>query len=231
MRGALREWLDGCGWRTCTFDEIGASAVLRELRAPAGAQAVISPQSVCPVLTLASGASCLGEAIPKRQTAQLRKCRNRARQVGRAELVRVVDERDVGPTLRALFALHAKRWAGRGEPDLLSDPRLYALKLEATRMMASDGTLRMYALRVEGRLAAVVCGFRWRARLYLYAQGIDPALERISPGTLLVGALIEDARNEGVGEIDFLRGDESYKYSWGAIDEPNVRIDLCHSRL
>ncbi len=36
--------------------------------------------------------------------------------------------------------------------------------------------------------------------------------------------MIERALAAGVGRFDFLRGDESYKYEWGAVDEPIQRL-------
>ena|SRR5438105_11909593 len=52
----------------------------------------------------------------------------------------------------------------------------------------------------------------------LYLSGFDPALARFSLGTLLVGHAIEEAVREGAEEFDFLRGQEDYKYRWGAKD-------------
>ncbi len=43
-----------------------------------------------------------------------------------------------------------------------------------------------------------------------------------SPGTILLGAMIEEAAAEGVAELHFLRGAEAYKYAWGATDRHNA---------
>ena len=40
----------------------------------------------------------------------------------------------------------------------------------------------------------------------------------------MVHALIERALAAGNRRIDFLRGNEPYKYEWGAVDEPIQRI-------
>jgi CelD/BcsL family acetyltransferase involved in cellulose biosynthesis len=60
-------------------------------------------------------------------------------------------------------------------------------------------------------------------RVYLYISGFDPALDRLSPGMLLVGHALEQAVNEGFATLDFLRGQEPYKYFWGAADAPIFR--------
>ena len=60
---------------------------------------------------------------------------------------------------------------------------------------------------------------------YLYYNaGVDPAARDLSPGVLLVYALVERALAAGVRRLDFLRGNEPYKYEWGAVDEPIQRI-------
>jgi CelD/BcsL family acetyltransferase involved in cellulose biosynthesis len=40
----------------------------------------------------------------------------------------------------------------------------------------------------------------------------------------MVHAYIARALAAGVRRLDFLRGDEPYKYDWGAVDEPIQRL-------
>jgi CelD/BcsL family acetyltransferase involved in cellulose biosynthesis len=40
----------------------------------------------------------------------------------------------------------------------------------------------------------------------------------------MVAKLVERALAEGRRRLDFLRGDEAYKYEWGAVDEPIQRL-------
>jgi hypothetical protein len=44
------------------------------------------------------------------------------------------------------------------------------------------------------------------------------ASSRLSPGTLLIAHAIEEVIREGAAIFDFLRGQERYKYFWGAGD-------------
>src|SRR4029079_8030635 len=60
--------------------------------------------------------------------------------------------------------------------------------------------------------------------LYFYNAGIEPDARRLSPGVLLVERLMRRAIQRGLKTVDFLRGDESYKYEWGAADEPIQRL-------
>ena len=40
----------------------------------------------------------------------------------------------------------------------------------------------------------------------------------------MVHAYVERAIADGKRRLDFLRGDEPYKYEWGAVDEPIQRL-------
>ncbi len=224
------EWLERARseWDGCAFDEVGERALLQGLRAPPGFRVFGELQSVCPVLGIPEAASRIEHAVPPRQAARLRKARRRARAAASLTLHRADDGANLGVAMDALFELHGRRWTSRRGTGLLRGPGVRALHEDAARAFAARGALRIYALRVSDRVGAVVYGFREGRRLHLYMQGMDPALEHLSPGTLLVGFVLEDALAEGVREVDFLRGDEPYKYQWGAGDERNVR--LCVTR-
>ena len=60
-------------------------------------------------------------------------------------------------------------------------------------------------------------------RIYWYLHSINPKYGKYSPGNLLIYNLILEACREGYEIVDFLRGDEDYKYKWGTIDKFNVQ--------
>jgi CelD/BcsL family acetyltransferase involved in cellulose biosynthesis len=81
----------------------------------------------------------------------------------------------------------------------------------------------MWLLRLGDEIAGAYYGFHQQDRAYAYLGGFDPAFEFESPGTILVGHAIAEARREGAREFHFLRGREAYKYEWGAEDRWNQR--------
>jgi CelD/BcsL family acetyltransferase involved in cellulose biosynthesis len=60
----------------------------------------------------------------------------------------------------------------------------------------------------------------------VYNSAFDPALASLGPGMVLVGELIELAAEDGCHVLDLLRGDEAYKYQFGAEDRPLERLTL-----
>jgi len=73
------------------------------------------------------------------------------------------------------------------------------------------------------RIAAGV-HFETTDRLYYYNAGVDPDARDLSPGVVMVERFARLAIQRGLRFMDFLRGDEPYKYEWGAVDEPIQRL-------
>ena len=83
---------------------------------------------------------------------------------------------------------------------------------------AADATLRVHRLDI-GELNAAMTVSLVDARTWgLYNSSFDPTLAALAPGMVLVWELIERAADEGCTTFDLLRGDEPYKYRFGAVD-------------
>jgi CelD/BcsL family acetyltransferase involved in cellulose biosynthesis len=70
----------------------------------------------------------------------------------------------------------------------------------------------------DERPIAVQYGFVWQDTFYQYQGGWDAAFAKRSIGTVVVAEAIRLARKNGLRSFDFLRGDERYKYRFGATD-------------
>lgn len=77
--------------------------------------------------------------------------------------------------------------------------------------MLEKGRLVMSALRLNGDTAACMYGFVSGGVMSFYLSGIDVRYEKYSVGFVNIINLIREACRRGLGEIDFLRGDEAYK--------------------
>lgn len=132
--------------------------------------------------------------------------------------------------LQALFRLHEERWREKGGPDSMMDSKsTQAFLIDATRALSARGMVRLYIMRFRGEPAAMIYGILDRGRLYGYITGMDPELGRYSPGSLLLHYAIRDAIADGARTWDFLRGDEAYKFQWGARTVPKRRLLVWHS--
>jgi CelD/BcsL family acetyltransferase involved in cellulose biosynthesis len=72
----------------------------------------------------------------------------------------------------------------------------------------------------DGRPAAAAFGFQDEQAYYLYNSAYDPAAAGASPGVVLVDLLVQRAIRDGLGRLDFLKGDEAYKFRLGGRPRP-----------
>ena len=123
----------------------------------------------------------------------------------------------------ALSELRSQRWLRKGENQGLHESIELFYRRAFSRLF-DIGVLRLYGLRLGEVIVAVLATFVERNAVYLYLQGFDSKYAWLSPGTQLLGCAIEDAVKENKSAVDFLRGREHYKYSWGVEDFVTYRI-------
>jgi CelD/BcsL family acetyltransferase involved in cellulose biosynthesis len=89
-----------------------------------------------------------------------------------------------------------------------------------------EDCLNLAFLEVDGNKAAAYLSFDYLNRLWVYNSGFDRDFMTYSPGWVLLGYLLQWANENGRSAFDFMRGDEDYKYRFGAIDRFVVRATL-----
>ena len=185
----------------------------------------------CPIVTLAGHTfdSFLGTLGASHRANIRRRLRALEHLGARFERITAHDERR--QMLDALAAFHAQRYGNRGGSTAFSTPAIRAFHEEATRLAADRGWLRMYALRIDGAVAAVMYGFSAGGRFYFYQHGHDARQASRSAGLALMAWTIRAAIDEGCSEFDMLWGTEPYKGLWAREARTLQRIDLFPVRL
>lgn len=92
------------------------------------------------------------------------------------------------------------------------------------RCAFEHGCLHLAFLEVDGENAAGYLSFDYLDRIWVYNSGIDRRFMEYSPGWVLLGYLLKWANENKRREFDFMRGDEEYKYRFGAVDRFVVRV-------
>jgi CelD/BcsL family acetyltransferase involved in cellulose biosynthesis len=184
----------------------------------------IEREDVCPVVTLpqVDDIETFLDTLGKKQRHEIRRKVRRAEAVGPVELL---DSRDPLADLEVFIDLHQRRWGADGlfPPTPGGEQsRIFATRLFET--FGPSGGLGLTSLMVGGRRIASGIHFETDDALLYYNAGIDPDARELSPGVLMIHAYMRRALERGLRRFDFLRGDESYKYDWGAVDEPIQRI-------
>ncbi|HXF51459.1 MAG TPA: GNAT family N-acetyltransferase [Dehalococcoidia bacterium] len=110
--------------------------------------------------------------------------------------------------------------------EFLRRPQMETFFARLVEEMGAAGLIRLYVVDLDGKPVAAVLCFLLANRLYMYNSGYDPALAQYSVGLVSKAAVIQDAIEQGYECVDFLRGDESYKYDLGATDQRIYRCVL-----
>jgi CelD/BcsL family acetyltransferase involved in cellulose biosynthesis len=178
---------------------------------------------VCPVLPLPARPEKLNGVLPHKQRKNLRNARNRLRGLGDIS-IEIAAENNLHENLSSMFRLHSNRWQKAGEPGVLADRKVQLFHRQVSPALLRKGVLRLYTLHLNGRAIAALHAFFERRVAYYYLQGFDMEFAWFSPGTQILGAVVEDAARDGMRCVNFLRGRERYKYVWGTQDSPTYRI-------
>lgn len=184
-------------------------------------------EDVCPVATLPPDGDWEAylASLDKKSRHEIRRKMRRAESAGPLEF-RLVD-----PTPQAVDAfidLHQSRWGDEGLfPATPGGERSRRFLHRLAELETDEGDERQLQLgRVEagGRLIFATVGFDDGTTCYFYNAGMDPDARELSPGVTGTAAYIRDRLAAGRRRFDFLRGNEPYKYEWGAVDEPIHRL-------
>ena len=117
----------------------------------------------------------------------------------------------------------------RSRPDknVFMDARMQTFFAEIARELFAAGWLQLSFLEIGGARAAAILNFVYRNEVLVYNSGYDPALYgAYSPGIVLFARSIQDAIAARRRRYDFLRGNEEYKYRFGAHDTQVLELHL-----
>ena len=184
----------------------------------------VEREDVCPVVTLPAGLDIDGflSTLGKKERHEIRRKVRRAAAVGE---VRLEDSADPLADLDAFIDLHQKRWGEAGLfPPTVGGDQSRTFFRRMFELWGPAGPIRLTFLTVGGRRIAAGIHFETADGYLYYNAGVDPDARDLSPGVVMVHAYVERALAEGKRRLDFLRGDEPYKYEWGAVDEPVQRV-------
>lgn len=111
-----------------------------------------------------------------------------------------------------LVEYHRRRFDARGTAFTTAGSR--AFHDEITKRALDRGWLRLYVLRLNGDIAAVMYGFLYGGTFYFYQHGFDDRYQEHSIGLVLMAMSIQAAIDEGAAGFDMLWGTEPYKFLW-----------------
>ena len=182
-------------------------------------------EDVCPVTAISDEVVDLDgflATLGKKERHEIRRKLRRAQAAGEVALTESIEPL---ADLPSFIDLHQRRWgdAGLFRPTSGGDAGRRFI-LELFKGFGPDGPVKLCFLTVAGRRIGAGISFEYDDTVAYYNAGIDPDARDLSPGVVMVAKYVERAIATGRHRLDFLRGDEPYKYEWGAVDEPIQRL-------
>lgn len=118
--------------------------------------------------------------------------------------------------------LHTRRIPGR----LFSRERPREFVTTVVPELFRRGALRAFALSWRGEILGLQLSTQAPGSLRYWNGGFAPEAARWTPGSLLLLAQARRCCDEGLGELDLLRGDEAYKLRWATGLRQSAEVTL-----
>jgi CelD/BcsL family acetyltransferase involved in cellulose biosynthesis len=201
------------------------AAAWRELGPHHEAMVRLEPEDVCPVVDLATDWHTQLGRLDKKTRHEVRRKLRRAERQGPVELRYLPLD---GESADRFILLHQARWGSAGLFAAGEDGdrnRLFLRRL--AELEAAEGPEARFHLGevvVGGHTVYALAGFASGGTCYFYNAGMDPDARDLSPGIVGTTTYLRDRIDRGDRRFDFLRGDEAYKYEWGANDVRLTRL-------
>ena len=181
-------------------------------------------EAVAPRLTLPESWEDYLASLGKKDRHELRRKIRRLFDSGAGVDLQVLSSQsEVAGVMDDFLELHTR--SRQDKTDFMTAEMADFFRRMASAMAAED-LVRLFMLRINNRPAAAVLCFVAGSFLYLYNSGYDPEFSSLSVGLVSKALCLRWAIENGFRGLDFLRGDESYKYDLGAQDQRVYRLRL-----
>jgi len=176
---------------------------------------VLPEEERCPYLPIDAPWAVMLSKFSPHPRHNLRTQQNRLDRMSAQGLrVRIIENpQDEPRLLEELIALDRQKHV-HGElsqPFIAKYPEVFQSLFDT---LGPRGWVYVALMELGDRPLGSLVGFRCGKNLWAYQTAYNRSFSRLSPGTMLVPALIDYGFSHGYNEYDFLRGEESYKMRW-----------------
>ena len=160
--------------------------------------------------------------VEKKQRHEIRRKMRRAEESGRGLRWFISDMADVDAEIDAFLALMEH---DQGKAGFLHEPMRVQMRA-VIRAAHENGWLWLAFLEADGQRIAAALNFDYNNKLWGYNAGVNRDFMDLSPGWVLLGYVLQWACENRRTEFDFMRGDEEYKYRFGAVNQYVMRAKI-----
>lgn len=206
-------------------DDLASNHLVDRLTA-ADCSLVVKDQPVSCYVDLPESRHAYEMSLSKNHRKRCRKWTKQFFDTGRAKVYVSTTAKACLEGWQTLVDLHNERRTGLGEAGAFEDSRFKSFHQQVMPRLADAGRVQLRQLELDGQIVAVEYVLQDSETWYAYQSGLSDTGEQQSAGNLSLLALVNDAIEAGCQRLDLLRGDEAYKFSWGAKVRPAQTITL-----
>jgi CelD/BcsL family acetyltransferase involved in cellulose biosynthesis len=209
-------------WDVCNWQDLTAATPLRSLPCDCGLRLRLEADVECTEIPIQGGFDQWWEQRPHGLRRNLRRYLEKARAIEEPHFC--VSSEPSPCLVDALVTLHTARWQERGKPGMIVANQSDSFVRDVIEQFASRDMLRFFSLHFQDRIVAVILAFRYRDTLFPYLSAFDPEYSTFGFGRTLLYHALRYAFETGYESWNFLRGNEPYKFDWGARSIPKARL-------
>lgn len=201
-----------------------ALSLLPDAAAARGWAVQSEPEALCPIIALAPDWDGYLAGIKTRHRREVRRKMRNLLDGGATVALDALDQPDaITQALPHFLTLMA---SSRGDKAEFLTDRMSNFFHALVDRMAPANLLRLYLFRIDGKPVAGVLCFLADGELQMYNSGYDPQYKELSVGLASKVFIVRDAIERGLQRVNFLRGDEAYKFQLGARATTVTRLRL-----
>lgn len=174
----------------------------------------VMESEVAPVLELPSSYEEYLASLSRKNKHELKRKLRKLDALGNVKVKTLTNPEELRPAIEKFIDLHAASSPEKGK--FWKKPGMGDFFRGAVERLSSKGWVELNELSLGGKMIAALLNFSYHEGLYCYNVAYSPAHALYSPGFYLFHHAIREAIAEGKRIVDFLRGREKYKYSFGA---------------
>lgn len=212
----------------CLPEASQTKEILRLIAQNKGYNAMVYPEKPSPIIDLPfTWEEYLINTLDKKNRHELRRKIRKLENKGKIRWYTVNDPSSLQRELESFFDLFQKSLEEKA--NFLTE-NIKEFFRSLAKLFSEKGWLELSFLEIDGIKSAGILAFPYDRVIYAYNSGYDPKYSSLSAGIVLFSYYIKEAINRGIKKFDFLRGNERYKYHFGAKDSWIYRLIIERKR-
>jgi CelD/BcsL family acetyltransferase involved in cellulose biosynthesis len=169
---------------------------------------------VCPLVELPSTYEMYISGLKRKYRHELRRKLRRTESLGDLKIKKIIDTAELEEIIPQFIDLHRK--SSVEKERFWENEGMTVFFTEVIFQFSLNKWVEMFCLYHKEELLAVLISFVFNDDISFYNVAFRSKYTAYNPGIYLFDQALKDAIAKGMKRADFLRGDEKYKYNFGA---------------